>query len=355
VQAVDFLLDRGLLRQGRNTLTLTLTDGSFVVYDSVMLLQREHIAPVENLSFQSTIFFKKHGLGLRQVLALNVDFYGRAVRTLHAHIQGEKGFTAEQEFWDVPVGPHQILQFEIPPVKEAQQATLSVSVADQVFSAQGRIEPQRHWKIYIMPHSHYDLGYTHQQEECLAIHRENTQKAITWMAKYPDFYWNMEAQLAEDYLQRGAQPREFIAWARKGRFGVGGFYANMLTGLCSGEELNHTLDAYDVLRRRYGIESRTAVMSDVPSMVGTVPMFLRGHGIKYLSLRYKPYRGPQKIDMLETPFYWESPDGSRVLMWKTDQNMLGMNNTPAQHEFSMKTVGEYLERYLNGRITPLMR
>jgi len=96
-----------------------------------------------------------------------------------------------------------------------------------------------------------------------------------------------------------------------------GFYGNELTGICSSEGLTRLVDYYDSWRNEFGVESRCAMQTDVPTMVATVPMILAGHGIKYLSHGVNATRARPDQELYNTPHYWESPDGSRVLLWKT--------------------------------------
>lgn len=104
--------------------------------------------------------------------------------------------------------------------------------------------------------------------------------------------------------------------AKQGRIGVQGFYGNQLTGICSHEELTRLVDYCDYLRKSHGIESQWAMMTDVPTMVGTVPIILAGHGIKYLSRGVNTTRARGDQELYSTPHYWESPDGGRVLTWR---------------------------------------
>ncbi len=344
-QIIEFFIPRSALVRGPNNLTLSVSRHSWLLYDNLTLMHRTEIQPVENLSARSTVLFREEGGSLRQIIQVTFDLYEQPVAPFVVTFAGDQGWQVTQSFTALRPGLARELKCEVPPLDVPRDVEVSVSLDGRRFVARSRLLPQKQWKLYMLAQSHFDLGYTAPQEECLRRHRENTENVMDWMARQPHFAWTMEAMLAEDYLARGSKPARFIELARQGRIGVLGFYANMLTGLCSGEELSHTLDVYDELRRNHGIASRCATMSDVPSMVATVPMILNEHGVRYLSLGGNYYRGMLGDDTYETPHYWASPDGSRVLLWK-GLNVLGIASPPEQHHVTEAAMQEYLARFI---------
>ncbi|MGH7942580.1 MAG: glycoside hydrolase family 38 C-terminal domain-containing protein [Limisphaerales bacterium] len=99
---------------------------------------------------------------------------------------------------------------------------------------------------------------------------------------------------------------------RDKRWGLSADYANMLTGLCSSEALDRlTLDSRK-LANRGRFELNSDILDDVPSAVGSLPMVLAHSGIKYFIEGANNDRAPY-AGQVPNPFYWEGPDGSRVL------------------------------------------
>ena len=95
--------------------------------------------------------------------------------------------------------------------------------------------------------------------------------------------------------------------------GLSAFFGNMLTGLCSHEALNRaTLFSRD-LANRGGFDFTSVILDDVPSAVGSLPTILANAGIKYFIEGVNNERAPYATQGLQNPFYWEGPDGSRVL------------------------------------------
>ncbi len=69
--------------------------------------------------------------------------------------------------------------------------------------------------------------------------------------------------------------------------------------------------------RTYGVESQTALMDDVPGHPTSIPSVLAGSGTKYLdtSARICFISDATSLAPGKVPFYWQSPDGSKVLTW----------------------------------------
>jgi hypothetical protein len=107
-------------------------------------------------------------------------------------------------------------------------------------------KPVRPLTVYILPHSHTDIGYTEIQT---TIERKQVQNLVDGMAHarrtadYPEgarFVWNVEVAWAADlYLRRldETQRANFLEAVRKGQVVLCGMYLNELTGLCRPEEL----------------------------------------------------------------------------------------------------------------------
>ena len=199
-----------------------------------------------------------------------------------------------------------------------------VLFGDSVFG--GRVEDL---EIYLLPHSHVDIGYTKLQTE---VEKDHWGFYEAWIEKakqtegYPEgarFKGNVEVLWAvESYLRESsADKREaFIEAAKKGWIGLDGMYCTELTALCREEELGKLVDYGNYLRREYDVHIDAAMITDVPGCTwGMVPV-LAQNGIRYLSL------GPNsehRIGHVRSawdgkPFYWVSPCGRyKVLCWQT--------------------------------------
>lgn len=181
--------------------------------------------------------------------------------------------------------------------------------------------------VYILPHSHTDIGYTEIQTDIEEKQVNNLlagMEAARRTAEYPEgarFVWNVEVLWAADlYLRRldGEQREAFFEAVRRGEVALCGMYLNELTGLCRPEELVRLFRMATQLREQTGMPLDTVMISDVPGLTwGTVPA-MAAAGLKYLSTapNYFDRIGNILVEWENRPFWWRGPDAdSRVLVW----------------------------------------
>lgn len=223
-------------------------------------------------------------------------------------------------------GPQEV-ELLLPAVDRARTVTVSVGAS----SREALLKPVPKLTIYLVPHSHTDIGYTALQPEIEARQAENLAKGMDLArrtAAYPEgarFVWNVEAAWAVDqFLARkdGPARAEFAQAVREGRVALGGMYLNTLSGLCRPEELIQEFRFGTRLAERYGVVIDTAMTSDVPGHTwGLVPALAQA-GIRYFSTcpNFFDRIGTAQAASADQPFWWVGPDGrSRVLTWNTYQ------------------------------------
>ncbi|MFH1719900.1 MAG: glycoside hydrolase, partial [Planctomycetota bacterium] len=189
------------------------------------------------------------------------------------------------------------------------------------------INPVRKWEIYVLHHSHVDIGYTHVQTEVVRKHWDYFKQVVELARKTADypagsrFKWNVEVLWAVDSYLKQATPEEreaFIDAVRKGWIGLDALYGNELTALCRPEELIRLVDYAQMLRRQYDLTINSAMITDVPGYTWGIVPVLAQSGVEYFSVG--PNRGHRIGYTLSTwgdrPFYWESPSTKhRILCW----------------------------------------
>lgn len=173
----------------------------------------------------------------------------------------------------------------------------------------------RQWTIYVVPHPHVDMGYTELPAEVKRAWCARIDEAIA--AAPRGMKWTLEsAALFEAYAQMRPAEKvaELVRLIREGKIEVAALYTSPNTETAGSEELvRSTFYASEELRRRYGIEVKTAMLSDVPGATWGLPRVLAGAGVRYFA--FAPGRYKELISQAAHPelFYWKSPDGSRVL------------------------------------------
>jgi hypothetical protein len=317
---IELPLPPTFLRTGANDIVLACTDGSWVQYDAITLLNDpEGKMPepdIQSITITPTPFHIRREGKLCRATDVNVGLTAPAPEvTIRVEAGGE---TVE-----VPV-KQQLAAFGgisqevgVPDSPEPIEVKVTATVAGRSKTATAKVLPARKWRIFVAPSSHTDIGYTDIQPKCAETHNRNTDLAAELCAKFPDFKWNLEvAWQAENYLatRKGEKLDAFLRFAKEGRIGVQALYNNILTGLCSHEEACRLAYFAHSLKTRYGIPFRSAMISDVPSQEASIPMILANSGIRYFSSGINTTRGPFNQLFGKCPCWWEGPDGSRVLM-----------------------------------------
>lgn len=215
----------------------------------------------------------------------------------------------------------------VAPVSTVRQVDVEVEVAGKSTTARVSLYPVRKVLVYILPHSHHDLGYTDLQANVEEKQIQNISKGIDLArrtANYQEgarFVWNLEVLWGADLFMRRksqAEKDEFIDAVKKGWIGLNGMYANELTGLCRPEELLQLFRYSFELGSQCGVQVDSAMLSDVPGFTwGTVTAMAQA-GIRYFSAapNYFDRIGTFMVEWQDKPFWWVSPSGKeKVLVW----------------------------------------
>ena len=212
-------------------------------------------------------------------------------------------------------------------VTQPQSSRVSVTIAGVEHVATIERKPVRKMKVYVLPHSHHDLGYTDLQA---AVEDKQVNNILLGMelarktADYPEgsrFVWNLEVLWGADlFLKR--RPESDRAALRdavtKGWIGLNGSYANELTGLCRPDELLELFRFGTQLGKEFGVPVRSAMMSDVPGFSWGTVAAMEQAGIRYFSAapNFFDRIGTFMVEWQDKPFWWVSPSGKeRILFW----------------------------------------
>jgi len=240
-----------------------------------------------------------------------------------------------------------------PEVKKETAVEYTVESGGQRVGA-GKVDlrPVRKMTIYVLPHSHNDIGYTEIQTN---VERKQMNNLLTGMdyaqrtRDYPAgarFVWNLEGVYVADlFLHRmnDEQRQRFIAAVKAGEVALNGMYVNTLTGLCRPEELLQLFRRGKEVAALCGSGVDAAMISDVPGYTwGTVTAMAQA-GIKYFSVapNYFDRIGDILQQWEDKPFYWVSPSGKeKVLVWIPYKGYAYSNDM--EQGLTKKIVGDYL-------------
>jgi hypothetical protein len=177
-------------------------------------------------------------------------------------------------------------------------------------------------RIFVLCHSHLDIGFTRPPDEVARDYKENIDAAIRLTRANPDFKWTIEtAWMLEEWLRRTEDPAlvgELGAMLRDGRMGLGLAFANMHSGLMAAEETNRLNYLGHKFRKQWGLKADIALQNDVPGFTWAYPRVFAGSGVKRLITGLNLFiGGGNNLGVSQNPFYWVGPDGSRVLTYFT--------------------------------------
>ncbi|MCP5522460.1 MAG: hypothetical protein H7A46_13025 [Verrucomicrobiales bacterium] len=317
-----------LLRAGANEISLTTLSGSWLLYDAIRLEAPGSLVLAEVTGtvvggFRSEPVLVDRDGGLMQTVQLSIRHFGDPVDAT-VKIAG----AADVRLALVPGA--QRLEVPVPAVEKETPLEIAVEVAGKTLAVQTvTLRPVRKWVVYLLPHSHVDIGYTHVQtdvEQAQWKYLEMAMDAAKKSADYPPgsrFKWNVEVLWAVDSYLREATPEKrqlFIEAVKAGQIGLQALYGNELTGLCRPEELLRLVGAAQRIGQLCETPVTSAMITDVPGYTwGIVPAFAHS-GVKYFSV------GPNGGDRIgrtaaawgDKPFWWVGPNGrDKVLFWMT--------------------------------------
>jgi len=211
------------------------------------------------------------------------------------------------------------LEFKVPEWSGPIEATVRLG---KLAAPPERIEPARKWTVALIPHEHLDIGFTDYPAKVAELHSQSIDQALNLIKKTPDFRWTLDGSwIADQYLNgRSLEAQKpFLERVRDGSIVIPPEFANLHTGNASWEALARSFYGQHRLAREYKLPAADAAqIVDVPSYTWAYASVLHDAGIRYFMAASNSWRAP--VMLLgrwneKSAFYWEGPDGGRVLMW----------------------------------------
>jgi alpha-mannosidase len=363
------------LREGENRFVLTAMDTpstvenslgdialghTGLIYDALKLTQSEkenYSATRVSASVIPTVFFHADPEGLTEVVEAFVGFSvmpHSGELTLHAGGNAiTQTFTSSEQFGELRA------EFNVPEWKGQKSAALSVKAAKVSEEFPVSLTAQKKWTVFIVPHEHLDVGFTDYPDKIAELHSQAVDGVMDVFKKRPEFRWTLDGSwVAEQYLAGRSPERqtEFLQSIRDGKIILPMQYANQHTGVASLEGLIRSLYPSGGLAKRYSLPIGAAHITDVPSYSWSYASVLHNAGVKYFAAASNSWRAP--VLLLgrwneKSPFYWEGPDGGRVLMWysRAYLQLSSMFGTPQRLEAVKDALPVFLQAYARPEYT----
>ena len=349
-----------LFKIGENKLVLTAVDDpqegeadSWLAYDALRLIQDPVGKPAAwpQISVDPTIFYTQHDGGLAELATVTVTLdepvrkgdiaLSVAGRELRSPIATKADFGQWRQ------------ELAIPELSGPTDATVTTRVNGKTHTDHLNLVPQRKWTAYVVPHAHLDIGFTDYQGKVAEIHNRNVDKLLDEIDAHPEMRFSLDGSwIVREYLaSRNAQARaRLLNFVRDGKIAVPAELANLMTGYPTMEELIRSTAYSSQLHREEKIPFDYVNITDVPSYTWSYPSVLHALGIKYFLAASNNDRAPILLYGRwneQSPFWWQGPDGSKVLMSYSRQyfQLSFVCGVPAQEAACQQSLPTFFQQY----------
>lgn len=186
--------------------------------------------------------------------------------------------------------------------------------------------------VYIVHHSHTDVGYTDLQEQVIYNQMQNIRTVIALMKRgreenlpYRDLKWNCEtAYCVEQFLLNASEEekQDFFALVRDGAIGISATWLNF-NDLADCEMLDRKTKWLRQTFAKEGFAVKTAMNADINGIsLGARDVLIR-NGVEFLYTNIHTHHGMYPLYQNQTPYFWENEAGERLLVWNGEHYNLG--------------------------------
>lgn len=190
----------------------------------------------------------------------------------------------------------------------------------------------QHFTFYLIHHSHTDIGYTDYQEKIEMHHISFIKEAVDILnaihagkKEWSGFKWNCESfWCVEKFLETAdvAYRSDFLNYVKSGEIGLSGNYLN-LTEIVDADVLSHTMQRCVKLMKQHNIEMKSGLTADINGYSWGYADSLYENGVENLMSCIHTHHGYHPLFKKQTPFYWQSPKGNKVLVWNGEHYLVG--------------------------------
>jgi hypothetical protein len=321
-----------LLKPGNNRLDITTTAGSWVLYDAVSLYVPEAVQAGALSDFTtlaaveaSPVTLERDGNPVKRITAT----------ILHAGPPVDATLKLDEE-------PLQSLRLNagretaelfVPAPSRARKATLALLAGSSVARQELGLTPGLR-EVVVVFKTHFDIGYTDMASNIVQKYRTTMiDQALEVVDQNRDlppaqqFVWTLSGWPMHKILEEW--PRQTTARLLRlekaitdGRFAVHALPFSTHTELLEPEDLVRGLGFSSRIARRFGLElPHDAKMTDVPEHTWMMATLLHHAGVRFMHIGCNGASASPEVPPL---YWWQGPDGSRVLTMYSPQYGTGL-------------------------------
>ncbi|MEO7911310.1 MAG: hypothetical protein ABIV47_16825 [Roseiflexaceae bacterium] len=207
--------------------------------------------------------------------------------------------------------------------------------------------------IYVIQSAHTDIGYTHPQEQILLMYLEHYDRVLELCRATEDapepqrFKWVCETswQVRHYLTHRPERLEAFLYYARRGQIEVTASYLHF-TDLIDPDAYRRSLEWVVQFCAQHALPLRTAMHCDINGWPWALADILAEHNIPYFCSQVHIDNGTDPLGRrgsvhyhwtkewgdglvpdvpvrIPQAFWWQGPQGGRVLHWLNEHYMLG--------------------------------
>ncbi len=350
------------LRARGNQITLIPLGVGNLSYDAIAL-QVAASAPAMQPQLEPTLFYRKQGGRLVEVcnvvVPFNAPFEKGEAKVRFGRQTFTCSFTSPDDFGVLTV------PLNVPANIPAGEARVEAQLDGRRMEATCDFKPAKQWRVFVCPKVHNDVGYTDFQPHVNELDNRNSDQVLNILRQFPSYKFNFEtAWLVDNFLDCRTAPsrKEFLGRLRHGRAAMNALYLNLMTGICSGEELYRAMYFTHRLHREQGGNFDFACLTDAPSHSWFLPTLLSDVGIKGFSNGANQTRAPilhySSLNE-DSPYWWEGMNGERIFMWYARSYVQlkrlvgpGWGQDVSSVDYLKSSVPQFLVRYARDNYVP---
>ena len=324
------------LVKGSNSLVLTAIDepagrddsqsvgqgNSGLAYDALELdndPEAKYAAGRLTADIIPTIFYKSRNGQLVELIDVLVRSGSRLAKGNVTLALGKdklaQSFDSDREFGEYRV------ELEVPEFSGPVKGDLRVSAGGRSSRLPVEIAPAKKWNLFVVPNEHLDIGYSDYPTKVAEIQSRALDESIEMIQQNPDFRYSPDAYWSVEQFLHGRseqQRQKLLEMVTQKKILIPAQYASNATGFPTLENTIRSLYPSYQFYKKHGGEFDFANITDVPSCSWSYASVMAAAGLKYFVDASDNWRAPiilfGRINE-RSPFWWEGPDGGRVLTW----------------------------------------
>lgn len=182
-------------------------------------------------------------------------------------------------------------------------------------------------KVYVIHHSHTDIGYTDLQERVIDTQKDYIHTVLSIMDKpeYQNFRWNCETLFCVEEFFKSATKEEkekFCSLVAEGKLGLSANYLNF-NDLLDSDIYDERLNEWTAYFEKKGIQMKTAMFADINGISMGCRDAMLNHGVEFLYTNIHCHHGMYPLYQNQNAYWWENKVGKRMLVWNGEHYNLG--------------------------------